>query len=236
MPGNVSRMSPTALATGPAEDGAAFGAGAAAGAGAASFAAGAGASAPPTSNTTSTPPTGTVSPTLKRSSVTLQALGAPMVTVALSVITSTISWFSVTSSPALTSQLTISPSATPSPISGSLNSNFAMGRFSRWDQDAVLVSGQVRRPTGARSRALRPRAIEQCWQNAVRKRHILHLEAVRERRIEAGHAHRRRFQVVEAAFDDQGYEFGAETAGPWGFMDDHEAPRVFHARDDRRNV
>jgi hypothetical protein len=30
--------------------------------------------------------------------------------------------------------LTISPSATPSPISGNLNSNFAMGRFSRWDR------------------------------------------------------------------------------------------------------
>src|SRR6185369_10935894 len=118
MPGKVSRKSPTALAT-------VFSA-LAAGAGAAGTGAAAGAAAPSpaTSSTTSTSPTGTVSPTLKRRSATLPVLGAPMVTVALSVITSTISWFSLTLSPSFTSQLTISPSATPSPISGNLNSNF----------------------------------------------------------------------------------------------------------------
>jgi hypothetical protein len=50
------------------------------------------------------------------------AFGEVMVTVALSVITSTIGWSSVTDSPGVTSHLTISPSVTPSPMSGSLNS------------------------------------------------------------------------------------------------------------------
>src|SRR5689334_22470537 len=116
-------MSPTADATGPPDW-------AGAGLAAAGACAGAGASPPrpSRSSTIRIVPTGTVSPTLKRRSDTLPALGAPMVTVALSVITSTISWFSVTGSPSWTSQLTISPSATPSPMSGSLNSSFDMSR------------------------------------------------------------------------------------------------------------
>src|SRR5687768_4864248 len=56
-----------------------------------------------------------------------------MVTVALSVMTSTMSWSSLTPSPTFTSQLTISPSETPSPISGSLNSNFDIRTYRRWD-------------------------------------------------------------------------------------------------------
>jgi len=51
--------------------------------------------------------------------------GAGTVTVALSVISSTTPWSSSTVSPAFTSHLTISPSTTPSPRSGSLNSNVA---------------------------------------------------------------------------------------------------------------
>src|SRR3954463_9160017 len=176
MPGSVSRMSPAALAAGPsnfpgAAGAGAAGAGAAAGAAGSGAAAGAGASAPPApvSNTISTWPTGTVSPTLYLSSVTLPALGAPMVTVALSVITSTISWFSATSSPAFTSQLTISPSATPSPISGNLNSNFAMGKF--------LFAESAARVKYAK---LRTHGVEQGRQNPVGKRQVFHLECVRE--------------------------------------------------------
>jgi hypothetical protein len=45
-----------------------------------------------------------------------------MVTVALSVMTSTMGWSSATMSPGAISHLTISPSLTPSPMSGSLNS------------------------------------------------------------------------------------------------------------------
>jgi len=66
--------------------------------------------------------TATVSSSLPRVSSTLPALGAVMVTVALSVITSTIGWSSTTTSPGAMSHLTIWPSVTPSPMSGSLNS------------------------------------------------------------------------------------------------------------------
>ena len=57
----------------------------------------------------STECTATISPTLPRVSTTVPALGAVIVTVALSVITSTIGWSSATTSPGLTSQPTISP-------------------------------------------------------------------------------------------------------------------------------
>src|SRR5215467_3362847 len=49
--------------------------------------------------------------------------GAGISTLALSVMTSTIGWCSFTASPGLTIQRTISPSATPSPMSGSFTSN-----------------------------------------------------------------------------------------------------------------
>ncbi len=114
-------MSPTAVAAGPSSLGfvVPF---------ACPFAAGAAATAPapPSSNTTSTPCTCTISPTLPRVSVIVPAFGAVIVTVALSVITSTIGWSSTTTSPGFTSQLTTSPSVTPSPMSGSLNSQRAI--------------------------------------------------------------------------------------------------------------
>ncbi len=106
-------MSPTAVAAGPS----AFFAPASA------FACVSLAGAPPDkSNTTRTEWTGTTAPTCPRSSTILPDLGDVIVTVALSVITSTIGWSSVTESPGPTSHLTISPSVTPSPMSGSLNS------------------------------------------------------------------------------------------------------------------
>ena len=72
------------------------------------------------------PVTGTVSPSWARSSTSFPSAGAPISTVALSVMTSTMSWSSLTVSPALTFQDVISPSATPSPMSGSLNSMFGI--------------------------------------------------------------------------------------------------------------
>src|SRR5690606_24190943 len=154
---------------------------------------------PPSSKTTSTSPTGITSSTAPRSSSTLPALGAPMVTVALSVMTSTISWSSLTVSPSATSQPTISPSVTPSPISGSLNSNF----------DILLVTPNARAPLGCQ-----PQADRQRWrarrgassssrhaqhgrQNPVRKRHVLHLQRVGKRSVEPSDALRRRLEVVE---------------------------------------
>ena len=70
--------------------------------------------------------TATISPTLPRVSTMRPVRGDVMVTVALSVMTSTIGWSSLMRSPGLTSHVTISPSVTPSPMSGSLNSQRAM--------------------------------------------------------------------------------------------------------------
>ncbi len=82
---------------------------------------------PSTSSTTSVSCTLAISPSLPMVRSTFPRRGLGMVTVALSVITSTSGWSSTISSPAFTSHLTISPSTTPSPTSGSLNSNWAIG-------------------------------------------------------------------------------------------------------------
>jgi hypothetical protein len=88
--------------------------------------AGAAAGAPPvTSMVRSGWCTLAISPSLPWRETTFPARGAGTVTVALSVISSTTLWSSSTVSPGCTSHLTISPSTTPSPRSGSLNSNVA---------------------------------------------------------------------------------------------------------------
>ena len=79
-------------------------------------------SAPSVSITASTEPIGIWSPTSPASSITLPATGLSISTVALSVIMSAICWSSPIVSPTLTCQATISASAMPSPMSGSLNS------------------------------------------------------------------------------------------------------------------
>lgn len=113
MPGRSSLMSPTAVAAGPSDF--------------AGAAAAAGAPAPGArSNTTSTEWTGTIAPTAPRVSRTFPVRGAVIVTVALSVMTSTMGWSSLITSPGVTSQFTTSPSVTPSPMSGSLNSQVAI--------------------------------------------------------------------------------------------------------------
>ena len=115
IPGSVSRMSPTAVAAGELDDAVPLAA-------EVTGPAWEGASPPLTSKTTSTACTGTTPPTAPRVSSTLPDRGEVMVTVALSVITSTIGWSSATVSPGAIIHLTISPSVTPSPMSGSLNS------------------------------------------------------------------------------------------------------------------
>src|SRR5205823_1633030 len=72
--------------------------------------------------TTSTVPTGTVSPSPTRIRATLPAAGDGISTVVLSVWISTRGSSSPISCPSLTSQRAISPSVSPSPRSGSLNS------------------------------------------------------------------------------------------------------------------
>jgi hypothetical protein len=63
---------------------------------------------------------GTTCPGLTLMDAIVPAAGAGISTVALSVITSTTGWCSATVSPSFTSHFTISPSAMPSPMSGSL--------------------------------------------------------------------------------------------------------------------
>jgi hypothetical protein len=71
---------------------------------------------------TSTVPTGTTAPSSTRIASIVPVRGDGISTLALSVITSTSGWSSLTPSPTRTSQRTISPSATPSPMSGSFTS------------------------------------------------------------------------------------------------------------------
>jgi len=76
------------------------------------------AAAPSSSITTRIWPTGQIWPSLKLILAIMPARGDGSSTVALSVMTSTIGWSSLTRSPSLTFQATISPSTTPSPMSG----------------------------------------------------------------------------------------------------------------------
>ena len=105
-------------------------AGAASGAGAGSAGAGASLSlalpSPSTSKTMQTPPTGKMSPASPTMFLTVPSQGAGISTVALSVITDKMGSSSFTVSPTATIHSTTSPSTTPSPISGSLNSKSPM--------------------------------------------------------------------------------------------------------------
>jgi hypothetical protein len=67
-------------------------------------------------------PTGTTWPSSAWRRAMTPVRGEGISTLALSVMTSTSGWSSRTDSPALTSQRTISPSAIPSPMSGSFTS------------------------------------------------------------------------------------------------------------------
>src|SRR5438477_10315233 len=78
--------------------------------------------------TTSTVPTGTTSPSPTRIFETFPAAGEGISTVVLSVAISTSGSSSAISCPSCTSQRAISPSVSPSPRSGSLNS-YAIGGF-----------------------------------------------------------------------------------------------------------
>src|SRR5262249_745777 len=81
--------------------------------------------------------------------------GAGISTLALSVMTSTIGWCSFTASPALTIQRTISPSATPSPMSGSFTSNamISSGALAQEVETADLGLALVQARAALRERA-----------------------------------------------------------------------------------
>ena len=86
-----------------------------------------------------------------RAATTLPATGDSISTVALSVIMSAICWSSSMRSPTLTCQATISASAMPSPMSGSLNSYFAISRPSLSQAPSSCASDQGNRPIRRRA-------------------------------------------------------------------------------------
>src|SRR5438477_11907847 len=160
--------------------------------------------APSTSRTIRVECTLAMSPSLPTVFTTLPRRGLGMVTVALSVITSTSGWSSTIWSPALTSHLTISPSTTPSPMSGSLNSNWAM-------------SGLVCFQPAQRS------------EDAGRERQVLVFEGIGKGRIPAGDAGDRGLERGEAALLDQGADLRGEATGTRRFLDDGAAAGLAHA-------
>src|SRR5205085_6702330 len=111
----------------------------------------------------------------------------------------------------LTNHLTISPSTTPSPMSGSLNSNWAM---------SGLVDFQL---------AQRP-------EDARRERQVVILQRVRERRVPARDSNDGGFQRSEAAFLQQSADLGGEATRPRRFLDDGAAARLAHGARQRVDV
>src|ERR1043165_9793228 len=130
----------------------------------------------PASICTSTAPTGTTEPASATIFLIVPRTGLVIGTVALSVITSTSSWSSVTESPSATIHFTISPSATPSPMSGSGNSK----RLLTWGSPRSAIVED------ALERAHDPLGVG----------HVNVLQRVRERSVEAGDAQDRCAQGV----------------------------------------
>ena len=100
--------------------------------------------------TTSTVPTGTTSPSATRIRETVPAAGEGISTVVLSVWISTSGSSSATSCPSDTSHRAISPSVSPSPRSGSLNS-YAISADSRRREARRRARRHERRGRGSRS-------------------------------------------------------------------------------------
>src|SRR5712692_9740575 len=167
--------------------------------------------APSTSSRTSVWCTLAIAPSSPKDFTTLPRRGLGMVTVALSVITSTSGWSSVISSPGLTSHLTISPSTTPSPMSGSLNSNWAM---------SGLVGCEL----------------AQAFDDARREREVVVFQRVGEGRVPAGDAQHRRLHVSETALVHQRADLRREAARARRFLHDGAAARLAHALDHRVHV
>src|SRR3989442_1319540 len=111
-----------------------------------------GAVSPASPNTTRVLPTFTTSPSFARSWRIFPVTGDGIWTVTLSVMTSTIGSFSLTASPSFTNHLTTSPSWTPSPMSGSLNSRAIFSRSATVASPAADLTFCTLRCPGAYSR------------------------------------------------------------------------------------
>src|SRR3984893_338161 len=167
--------------------------------------------APSTSRTIRVECTFAMSPSLPTVFTTLPRRGLGMVTVALSVITSTSGWSSTIWSPAFTSHLTISPSTTPSPMSGSLNSN--------WDMSG-LVGFQL----------------AQRLQDPRRERQVVVFQRVRERRVPPGDAGDGGLQGGEAALLDERADLRREATSTRRLLHDGAAAGLAHAARDSLDV
>src|SRR5436305_1816152 len=178
-------------------------------------AAGASAGAPDgsTSNVMIGEPTSTVSPSPWCSAETTPAYGEGISTAAFAVSTSTIGWFSVTSSPGWTNHLRISPSVSPSPRSGSLKSRNVGMR--------VLVG---------------ERAVDGV-QDAIEIGEVVLLDLRRGvRRRVAAHPQNRSLELVEALLGDPGGDLGSKRGEHRGLGDDNSVTRLAHTRQHRLPV
>src|SRR5687767_13997941 len=101
-------------------------------------------------------------------------------------------------SPAFTSHLVISPSCTPSPMSGSLKS--------------MMYSSEIFHFAYRQSHALRVG-------------HVNMLESVRKRRIESRHAHDRSLEIQNGLVRDDRGELSRNPAGLRRLLDDHDTAR-----------
>src|SRR6185436_13796668 len=115
---------------------------------------------------------------------------------------------SATTSPSLTFQPTISPSTTPSPMSG------------RWNSNAISPL------QGLADRA----------EDAIGVGQVLVLQRVGERRVEAGDPQDRRLEVLDRALLDRGDQLGAEAAGARCLVHHHAASGLLDRRQDGLDV
>src|ERR671935_394617 len=130
---------------------------------------------------------------------TFPAAGEGISTVVLSVWISTRGSSSATSCPSETSQRAISPSVSPSPRSGSLNSYATL--------ELEQLARRVRDP--------------------LDRRHVRVLDLpVRIRDVVARDPHDRRLQVENRFLGEDGGDLRAEARGSRGLLDDHDTARL----------
>src|SRR3954453_242743 len=176
--------------------------------------AGAGAGSPPVSMVMIGVPTSTVVPASNLSSATVPANGLGSSTAAFAVSTSHSGWLTVTVSPTATSHCRISPSVSPSPTSGSLNSRSIAENPRSEGQGAV---------DGV--------------EHAVEVGEVLLLELGRRvGRVVPADPQHRRLQRVEAGLGDPGGDLRAQPQGQRRLVDDDAATGAAHGGVDRLQV
>src|ERR1039458_1818504 len=144
-------------------------------------------------------PTSTVWPSWTSRPVTTPANGQGSSTTALGGSISTITWLTVTRSPALTRQVTMSASVSPSPTSGSRNCFTSL-------MNCPLVG---------------ERAVDGVQDPVQVGEVLLFQPGGRVRRGEAAYPQHRRLEVIEAFLGDARRDFRAEPPGDRCLVHDH---------------